>query len=77
MIRQNTLPLINEFLRVIGEEVLLMHLDNQSTTAQKNQIAVCTRVLLDEWFEKPWTATSENGDKLIELFKDTDTINSL
>lgn len=26
------------------------------------------RVLLDEWSERPWTTTSENGNKLIELF---------
>ena len=69
MIQQNTIPLINEFLRVIGEQTLLMHLDNQSTDAQKDQIAVCTRVLLDEWNDRPWTTTSENGDKLIELFE--------
>ena len=68
MIAGDTIPLVNEFMRVVGEQVLLLHLSGESTDLQKDQIAVCTRVLLDEWNERPWTTTSENGDKLIELF---------
>jgi len=68
MITGNTIPLVNEFMRVIGEDVLLLHLSGQSTDAQKDQISVCTRVLLDEWSVEPWETTSQNGDKLIQLF---------
>lgn len=68
MMQGDTLPLINEFLRVIGEQTLLVHLSNQSTEEQKDKVAVCTQVLLDEWNELPWTTVSVNGDKLIELF---------
>ena len=64
----NTLPLINEFLRVLGEDVLLRHLANDSTESERDTIAVSTRVLLDEWAENPWTTISQNGDRLLELF---------
>lgn len=68
MIATDTIPLVNEFMRVVGEQVLLLHLSGQSTDLQKDQVAVCTRVLLDEWKVNPWATVSENGDKLIALY---------
>jgi len=68
MIQGDTLPLINEFLRVIGEQTLLLHLSNQSTVEQQDQIAVCTQVLLDEWKVRPWTDKSLEGDRLIAMY---------
>jgi|DEB0MinimDraft_10_1074344.scaffolds.fasta_scaffold110069_2 hypothetical protein len=68
MIQGNTLPLINEFLRVIGEQTLLVHLSGLSTPEQQDKVAVCTQVLLDEWALSPWTEKSVEGDRLIALY---------
>jgi hypothetical protein len=66
---QNLIPLINEFFRVVGVEILLSHLSNQTTVKQREFVETCTQVLLDEWTVRPWTTTSENGDRLLELFR--------
>lgn len=63
-----TQPLIDEFMRVIGEQTLLTHLSGQSTPEMIDKVAVCTRVLLDEWAASPWVEKSTEGDKLIELY---------
>ena len=63
-----TQPLIDEFMRVIGEDVLLLHLSGQSSPEIIDKVAVCTRVLLDEWTVRPWTDKSVEGDRLIALY---------
>ena len=68
MMQGDTLPLINEFLRVVGEQTLLVHLSGLSTAEQQDKIAVCTQVLLDEWAAQPWAERSVEGDRLIELY---------
>jgi hypothetical protein len=63
-----TQPLIDEFMRVIGEQTLLTHLSGQSTPEMIDKVAVCTRVLLDEWTSSPWVEKSIEGDRLIETY---------
>jgi hypothetical protein len=63
-----TQPLIDEFMRVIGEQTLLTHLSGQSTPEMIDKVAVCTRVLLDEWTVSPWVEKSTEGDRLIEIY---------
>lgn len=66
---QEELPLINELIRVIGYDNLLNHMIAQTDSNATEKVQVCSRVLIDEWNETPWTTVSINGDRLIQLYR--------